>query len=144
MGHLNGEYTDSRSTSTWSTKTYLTNVITRIEKEHGILQAYTCPMDLDYHPELDESTLLHGDEISVFRMFIGCAQWAITLGRRDIFYVTTMLSRYNMAPRTGFTAAMKKLFGYLKAHVKGKITFDKRPLDVPHATYLESASWKQT
>ena len=62
----------------------------------------------------------------------------------DIVYATTMLSRYNMAPREGHTAAMKKLFGYLKSHVKGKITFDTRPLDVPHATYLESASWTQT
>ena len=98
MGRLNGEYTKSGSISIWSAKTYLTNVIARIEKEHGILRAYTCPMDPYYHPKLDESTLLHRDEISIFRMCIGCAQWAITLGRMDIVYATTMLLGYNMAP----------------------------------------------
>jgi hypothetical protein len=48
-----------------------------------------------------------------------------------------MLSRYNMAPREGHTAAMKKLFGYLKSHLKGKITFDTREMKIPHADLLE-------
>ena len=143
MGRMNGEYIESGSTSTWSAKTYLSNIIARIEKEHGILRAYTCPIDQDYHLDLDESTLLHGDEISIFRMSIRCARWAITFCCMGIVYAMTMLSRYNMAPREGHTVAMKKLCGYLKSHVKVKITFDARPLDVPHATYLESASWTQ-
>eukprot|EP00979_Chaetoceros_neogracilis_P009185 scaffold2090_cov151-Chaetoceros_neogracile.AAC.2 len=144
MGRVKVDYTESGFTSTWSAKTYLTNVIDRIEKQLGVLRAYTCPMDPDYHPELDETPLLNGSDISIFRMLIGCAQWAITLGRMDVLFATTMLSRYNMAPREGHTAAMKKLFGYLKSHLKGKITFDTREMKIPHAKYVEPSSWSQT
>ena len=40
-------------------------------KKVGVLRAYTCPMDPDYHPELDETPLLNGSDISIFRMLIG-------------------------------------------------------------------------
>ena len=144
IGRVKGEYAESGVTSTWSARTYLANIIDRIEKQLGVLRAYTCPMDPDYHPELDESAITYGSNISIFRMLIGCAQWVITLSRMDIVYATTMLSRYNMAPREGQTASMKKLSGYLKSHLKGNITFDTREMKVAHAQYVEASSWSQT
>ena len=77
-------------------------------------------------------------------MLTGSAQWAITLGRFDIHYATSTLSRYNMCPREGHFIAMKKLFGYLKGHVKGKIVFDTRKMDISHAQFVDAAPWKQT
>ncbi len=143
-GRVNGEYTASGSTSTWSAKTFLRNVIDKIERIFGKLRSYTVPMDPEYYPEVDESTLLRGEDISKYRMLTGSAQWAITLGRIDIIYATTMLSRYNNAPREGHLNAMKKLFGYLKGHSKGRIVYDTRPLDIPNVKFMDPVDWTQT
>jgi len=37
MGRVKVEYTESGVTSTWSARTYLTNVIDRIKKQLGVL-----------------------------------------------------------------------------------------------------------
>ena len=142
-GRIKGNYTDRGVTSTWSAKTYLKNVIEKIEKIYGNLRNYTCPMDPDYHPELDESELLSTEDISKYRMLTGSAQWAITLGRLDVVYATSMLSRYNNAPREGHILAMKKLFGYLKGHQKGKLVFDTTEMDTSNATFMDCADWRQ-
>ena len=101
------------------------------------------PMDPEYRLELDNTPLLGDDDHSIYRMLIGSAQWAITLGRMDIQYATTMLARYGMCPREGHLAAMRKVFGYLKLHTKGKILYDTRHLDVGDVEYFEGSNWKQ-
>ena len=145
-GRVKGDFTESGTTSSWSAKTYLKNVIDKIEKIVGHLRTYTIPMDPEYHPELDESALLSGNEISKYRMLTGSALWAITLGRIDIMYSTTMLARYNNAPREGHFDAMKKVFGFLKGHLKGKIIYDTRELDTSKATFIDlnDLNWVRT
>ena len=39
---------------------------------------------------------------------------------------------------------MKKLFGYLKCHSKGKILFDTRPLQIKDVELFDGGNWKQT
>ena len=70
-------------------------------------------MDPEYHPELDESPQMVGEEISKYRMLTGSAIWAITLGRVDVIYATTMLARYNNAPREGHLEMARHKLGYL-------------------------------
>ena len=142
-GRIKGDYSDRGVTSTWSAKTYLVNVIEKVERIFGELRTFTCPMDPDYHPELDETDFIETVEISKYRMLTGSAQWAITLGRVDIIYATSMLSRYNNAPREGHVLAMKKLFGYLKGHQKGKLIFDTSKLDTSNAKLFDCSEWKQ-
>ena len=48
-------------------------------------------MITDYHPELDDSPLLDAKGVKIYQMLIGCAQWAVTLGRYDIQYATNTL-----------------------------------------------------
>ena len=76
-------------------------------------------------------------------MLIGCAQWAVTLGRINIHYATTMLARYGMNPREGHLAAAKRMFGYLKNHTKGEILYDTKSLDVRDIEYFEGSNWRQ-
>ena len=58
-GEYNGE------TYAWSAGTYLDNCIENIERVLDCeLRNYTCPINPDYHPELDESELLDGEMIS--------------------------------------------------------------------------------
>ena len=143
-GRADGPYNDKGSTSTLSAKVYLHNLIPRLEKDLGVFRNYTVPMDPEYRPELDETPLLGEEDTSKFRMLTGSAQWAITLGRMDIAYATTMPSRFNMCPREGHLFAMKKLFGYLKGHIKGKILFDTRELQIGEVELFDGGNWTQT
>ena len=80
-----------------------------------------------YHPEFDESELLPYDTIKIYQMMIGCAQWAVTLGRYDIQYATNTLARYAVAPRKGHFKAVTTIFGYLKHHKKHRILLSPEP-----------------
>ena len=78
-------------------------------------------MITNYHPEIDESDLLNPQNIKIYQMLIGCAQWAVTLGRFDIQYATNTMARYSSCPRAGHLSCVIKIFGYLKHHPKHKI-----------------------
>jgi hypothetical protein len=117
----------NETTKNWSmsAKTYIKNVTEKIE---GLLElqlkCYGSPMMTDDHPELDESELLIGREVSIYQMLIGCAQWAITLGRFDIQFATNTMARYASMPRKGHMKQCIRIFGYLKHNAKGRIVFD--------------------
>ena len=109
----------------WSAKTYIKNVCTRLEKLLEVtLKNYGSPMEAGDHPELDETDLLYGNDISIYQMMIGCAQWAVTLGRFDIQYATNTLARFGQNPRHGHYMRLLRLFGYLKYNAKARILFD--------------------
>jgi len=121
-------------TSTLSSKTYLKNEIEHFKRLLVNLQTFTCPMDPDYHTDMDSSPSFGYTDKSMYRSLIGRVQWSIT--RVWIDYGSSMLSRYNMVPMEGHLIAMKKLFGYLKGHMQGRIVFDTRKTDVTHTQHL--------
>ena len=128
---LDPTWNADKVTTALSAKTYLKNVIEKFETRfEGPLRQYTCPMDENYHPEVDETPFCTPDQASLFRALVGSANWAITLGRFDIAYATNTLSRYGMQPRTGHLQAMKRVFGYLKRMSKGRIIVDPHPMDL--------------
>ena len=70
---------------TMSAKTYIKSVCDRIEKFPEInLKNYGLPLDAGDHLDMDDTDILPSDDISVYQMFIGCLQWAVTLGRYDV------------------------------------------------------------
>ena len=104
---------------------YIDNIVEKIENlTKTTLRNYNSPMESDLHPELDETPLLGDDKHSIYRMLIGSAQWAVTLGRFDIAYAVSTMARFSALPREGHLKAMMRLFGYLKHHSKGKILYD--------------------
>ena len=143
FGKIKGPFNEKGETTTWSAKTYLKNVCDKIEKLIGPLRCYAHPMDPEYRPELDESSLLNLDDVSKYRMLIGSGQWVISLGRFDVMYAVVNLSRYNAAPREGHFKAMMRVFGYLKGYIKGKLIFDTNPLDIEDVEYIESSLWTE-
>ena len=56
-------------------------------------------METGDHPEVDESDFLAPQEIPKYQMIVGCAQWAVTLGRFDIQYATNTMARFASEPR---------------------------------------------
>jgi hypothetical protein len=46
-----------------------------------------------YHPEIDKSPLCTEGDSAKYRSIIGCCIWIIVLGRFDIAYATSAMSR---------------------------------------------------
>jgi hypothetical protein len=83
-------------------------------------------MSEGYHPEVDDSPLCTEDDSDKYRSIIGCCIciWIIVLGRFDIAYATSDMSRFNMLPREGHLKAVKKILSYLKTFPKGRVIID--------------------
>jgi hypothetical protein len=50
-------------------------------------------MSEEYHPEVDDSPLCTEDDSAKYRSIIGSCIWIIVLGRFDIAYATSDMSR---------------------------------------------------
>ena len=87
------EYDESKGCWIYSAKTYVKSVCEHIEKLLNIkLKNYGSPMEAGDHPELDDTDMLFGSEISIYQMLVGCAQWAVILGRFDIQFTTNTMA----------------------------------------------------
>jgi hypothetical protein len=64
-------------------------------------------MSEGYHPEVDDSPLFTEDDSAKYRSIIRCCIWIIVLGRFDISYATSAMSRFNTLPREGNLKADK-------------------------------------
>ena len=124
---------------TMSAKSYIKNTAEKIEKMFNIvLRNYGSPLEAGDHPELDETDLLPPGEITKYQMMIGCAQWAVTLGRFDVMFATNTLARFATAPREGHLKRCFRLFGYLKHNAKAKTYFDPTPLDISGIVFTKN------
>jgi hypothetical protein len=74
-------------------------------------------------------------------MLIGCAQWAVTLGRFDIQFATNTLARYGSMPREGHMERCIRIFGYLKHFAKGRIDFDPKDPNYQHIDFQKYEDW---
>ena len=94
------------------------------------------------HPELEDTQLLNADEHSIYRMLIGCAQWAITLGRLDIMFAVQTMSRSSAAPQQAHLKRMIRIFGYLKSHPSYGIEVNPEPPKLPPLEDVE-VNWEE-
>ena len=78
------------------------------------------------HPELDESEVLGDDDHTKYQMLIGMLNWIVTIGRIDIAFAISSLSRFVAAPRRGHMDRALYVFGYLKKHFNRRIIVDSR------------------
>jgi hypothetical protein len=102
-----------------SVKTYIQNVIPKFEGLIGKeFKPIKIPMSEGYHPEVDDSPLYTEDDSAKYRSIIGCCIWIIVLGRFDIAYATSAMSRFNMLPREEHLKAVKRILSYLKTFPK--------------------------
>ena len=135
---IKADYTASGESFTISAKTFIEGFAKKIEGLLGSFKHFTNPMCPKYRPELDDSPLLVGDEISMYRMIIGSLQWAVTLCRFDIAFATNTLARYTSLPREGHLKAAHRVVGYLKHFQKGRILIDTRAMSLPESAIVPS------
>jgi hypothetical protein len=100
-------------------------------------------MSEGYHPEVDNSPLCTEDDSARYRSIIGCCIWIIVLGRFDIAYATSAMSRFHMLPSEGQLKAVKRILSYLKTFPKGRVIIDTSYPDhsvypvEDHSNYME-------
>ncbi|KAI2492903.1 Reverse transcriptase (RNA-dependent DNA polymerase) [Fragilaria crotonensis] len=131
--YLGNDYNFSDDEQAWvlSCATYIKECVRRIEEQLGpdaTLWTQRTPLPEGCHPELDESTLLTEDGVRQYQMLIGMAQWACTIGRLDIAFAVSSLSRFSASPRQQHLELALHLFGYLKKNPNRRIVLDSRPL----------------
>ena len=85
---------------------------------------------LNYRPEMDVSELCSDSQIQFFQNLIGILRWTVELGRIDIAYELSVLSRYLAQPRTGHLVQALHIFKYLDLHRKNELAFDPAYHDV--------------
>ena len=82
------------------------------------------PMASGYRPELDVTPELNHKQHRYYQGLIGVLRWMIELGRVDILYEISVLSRFLANPRKGHLDQVFHVFAYLKGHAKSTMVFD--------------------
>ena len=87
---------------------------------------------LSYRPELDSSALCDDQQAQYFQNLIGVLRWIIELGRIDIAFEVSILSRYLANPLTGHLQQAIHIFKYLDIHRDNVIALDPAYLESPN------------
>jgi hypothetical protein len=131
--YLGNDYVNHEDGTTTSigSRTYVKEVLRRLEHEHGTLGKERTPAQTKDHPEEDNSPLFHVDGVSLYQQeLIGIATWIVLLGRIDICHaVASSLNRFNAQPREGHLECAWRIFKYLKRYPTNHLIVDTRPLE---------------
>ena len=136
-------HSDGTSSWTMGSETYVKKVIANIKKRlesEGLRfnkklsdPAVSAPQpfsSVNYRPELDTSVECTLDQVTLYQNIIGVLRWIIELGRIDIAFEVSLLSRYLVQPRTGHLAQALHIIKYLDIHSSNELVFDTALHDV--------------
>ena len=90
---------------------------------------------LKYRPEIDTSAFCTSEQTAYFQNLIGVLRWIIELGRIDIHYKVSCLSRYLSSPRSGHLLQAIHIFKYLDLHHENTLAFDPSKIEVPNPNH---------
>ena len=114
--------------------TYVKEAIAKIEtllKEEGYpLEGRTRknPMDDKAHPELFDGELCSDEQHTLYMQLIGIYLWLVQIGRCDIGYAVSSLSRFSALPRKAHLDMAVELLYYLRRFPDKRITVDASPM----------------
>ena len=89
-----------------------------------------------YRPELDVSDVCTADEHQFYQQIVGIARWMIEIGRIDIAYEVSIMSRYLACPRKGQLAQMLHMCQYLYCNQGMNLVYDPTKINVNENTIL--------
>lgn len=79
---------------------------------------------VSYRAELDTSVPCTDAQVTLYQNMIGIMRWIVELGRIDIAYEVSVLSRYLVEPRTGHFLQALHMFKHLEIHMDNELAFD--------------------
>ena len=77
-----------------------------------------------YRPELDTSLECTNERTTFYQNIIGILRWVVELGKIDIGFEVSLLSRYLVQPRTGHLVQALHVLKYLDIHSENDLAFD--------------------
>ena len=111
----------------WMQDVHHIEVIRRIEAMFKkLLPKKDTPVTDGDHPEEDTSELLNDEDHRWYQMLIGMLNWIVCIGRLDIAFATSSLSRFTACPRKGHMDRVLRVFGYLRKYHNRRIVVDSR------------------
>ena len=141
--HLGGYFArveDPEPMLTWGSHTFVKKMLAKYEKMFGEpvpKREIHAPLEPGDHPELDESRMCSDDERSKYMRLIGDMQWAVSLGRIDIYAATVALSGFRAQPRIGHLERAKRVYKFLRNYKKTSIKFRTDECDHSGYKYLK-------
>ena len=86
------------------------------------------PFSSGYRVELDVSKELTPIDAQRYMNLVGILRWIVELGRIDVLFEVTALSRFLVQPRTGHLDQAYRVMAYLKSHVNAWLVMDSTPI----------------
>ena len=143
--HSDGSYSWTMGSETY-VKKVISNIKRRLESE-GLRfnkklsdPAVSAPQpfsSVSYRPELDTSVACSPEQVTLYQNLIGVLRWVIELGRIDIAFEVSLLSRYLVQPRTGHLAQALHIIKYLDIHSSNELVFDAALHDIADPSIVE-------
>ena len=98
------------------------------------------PMSSDYTPEVDATTELESDGITMYQEFNVEFIQAIEIGRVDIGHEVSVLSSYQAAPRDGHLQQILHIFALLKNNPKLTLHFNPNSAGIDPMSFTGSTA----
>ncbi|MGH2412903.1 MAG: reverse transcriptase domain-containing protein, partial [Microcystaceae cyanobacterium] len=98
-------------------------IVTKISKREHLGTAST-PTKTDWHPEMYTSPLLNDTKRREYQQLLGIGIWLVTIGRIDITFAITSLSRYTHIAREEHFDDLVRVFKYLNKYPNRYLTFE--------------------
>jgi hypothetical protein len=123
--------------------TYVKEAIEKMDRllvENGFSVPHNShiPICDKWEPELEDGPLCSDKEHTLFMQLVGIYLWIVALGRVDIGYATSSLSRFSAAPRRNHLTNSFKVLGYLRRNPDKRLAVDSRPMAVMPGKYVGS------
>ena len=96
----------------------------------GMLYPHKILLSTDCHLELSASELLDDKNTQIYPTLIGFMHWASVIGRIDIYFTVSSLSRFSANPRKYHPTLVLHVIGYLKKFPNRRIVVDSNPLEI--------------
>lgn len=131
-----------------SSRTYTAKVVAQVEtilEKRGMslnMKHISTPLSDKYKPELDQTEICDVDDLALYQGLIGILRWIVELGRMDIMFAVSQLSRFLSECREGHLDQAFHVFAYLKRHPNSTILMDPTEPRFHHATF-QNADWSR-
>ena len=99
------------------------------------------PFSSGYRVELDVSPELDPSGINKYQELVGILRWIVELGRIDVLFEVTALSRFLASPREGHMEQAYRIFGYLKSKINGWLVLDPTYVGINYDRFKQ-VEWK--
>ena len=135
-------------TSCWAmgARRYIKTATDKIEKDlenigRRLIRNPATPFSSGYRVELDVSPELNPKSINKFQELLGILRWIVELGRVDVLFELTALSRFMVNPREGHLDQAYRIFAYLKCRMNAWIVLDPTYINIEYTRFKE-VDWK--